>query len=65
MSYDAALQAFANDPIPLDYQKLISLASYWEFAGKRPETADPASQNHMTVLQSVATEARLLLGRRG
>ena len=65
MSYDEALQAFANDPGPLDYQRLTILASYWELGGKRPETADPASQTHMTMLQGVAAEARLLLGRRG
>ena len=64
MSYDAALQEFAKDDIPLDFQRLIILASYWEFSGKRPETADPASQNHMTVLQGIATEAKLLLGRK-
>jgi glyoxylase-like metal-dependent hydrolase (beta-lactamase superfamily II) len=65
MSYDEALQAFANDPIPLDYQRLIILASYWEFAGKRPETTDPVSQNHMTMLQGIAAEARLRLRRQG
>ena len=65
MSYDAALQAFANDAIPLDFQRLIILASYWEFTGKRPESTDPASQNHMTILQGIATEAKLLLGRKG
>jgi len=64
MSYDAALQTFARDDIPLDFQRLIILASYWEFTGKRPETADPASQNHMTLLQGIATEAKLLLGRK-
>ncbi len=65
MSYDAALQVFATDDIPLDFQRLIILASYFEFAGKRPESTDPASQNHMTLLQSIATEAKLLLGKRG
>jgi hypothetical protein len=65
MSYDAALQDFAKDDIPLDFQRLIILASYWEFTGKRPETIDPASQNHMTVLQGIATEAKLLLSRKG
>ena len=65
MSYDAALQAFADDAIPLDFQRLIILASYCEFTGKRPETADPASQSHMTLLQGIATEAKLLLGRKG
>ncbi len=62
MSFDAALQAFADDPIPLDFQRLIVLGSYWEFAGKRPETTDPASQSHMTMLQRIAAEARLRLG---
>src|SRR5512139_803214 len=65
MSYDAALQAFAEDAIPLDFQRLIILASYCEFTGKRPESTDPASQNHMTLLQGIATEAKLLLGRKG
>jgi hypothetical protein len=65
MSYDAALKAFADDAIPLDFQRLIILSSYWEFTGRRPESTDPASQNHMAVLQGVATEAKLLLSRRG
>ena len=65
MSYDEALQVFAKNDIPLDFQRLIVLASYWEFTGKRPETTDPASQTHMTLLQSIATEAKLLLGRKG
>jgi glyoxylase-like metal-dependent hydrolase (beta-lactamase superfamily II) len=60
MSYDAALQAFAEDDIPLDFQRLIILASYCEFTGKRPESTDPASQNHMTLLQDIATKAKLL-----
>jgi len=64
MSYDAALQAFAEDGIPLDFQRLTILASYWEFTGRRPETNDPASQNHMVLLQGIATEAKLLLGRK-
>jgi len=65
MSYDEALAAFADDGIPLDFQRLIVLSSYWEFSGQRPETADPASETHLTLLQSVATEAKLLFGRRG
>ena len=65
MSYDAALQTIADDAIPLDFQRLIILASYWEFTGKRPETTDPVSQNHMTMLQGIAAEARLRLGRQG
>ena len=65
MSYDEALAAFADDGIPLDFQRLIVLSSYWEFSGQRPETADPASETHLTLLQRVATEAKLLFGRRG
>jgi glyoxylase-like metal-dependent hydrolase (beta-lactamase superfamily II) len=65
MSYDAALQAFAYGAIPLDFQRLIILASYCEFTGKRPESTDPASQNHLTLLKGIATEAKLLLGRKG
>jgi glyoxylase-like metal-dependent hydrolase (beta-lactamase superfamily II) len=65
MSYDATLQAFADDAIPLDFQRMILLSSYWEFTGKRPESTDPASQNHLTLLQGIAVEAKLLLGRKG
>jgi glyoxylase-like metal-dependent hydrolase (beta-lactamase superfamily II) len=65
MSYDAALQAFAKDAIPLDFLRLMVLASYWEFTGQRPETVDPASRNHMTLLQGIATEAKLQLAGRG
>jgi len=65
MSYDAALQALAGDGIPLDFQRLIILASYWELTGKRPESTDPASQNHMNILQGIAAEAKLLQGRKG
>jgi glyoxylase-like metal-dependent hydrolase (beta-lactamase superfamily II) len=65
MSYDAALQALAGDGIPLDYLRLTILASYCEFTAKRPESADPASQNHMTLLQGIATEAKSLLDRKG
>jgi glyoxylase-like metal-dependent hydrolase (beta-lactamase superfamily II) len=65
MSYDEALQAFAADAIPLDFQRLIILSSYCELTGKRPESTDPTSQSHMTLLQGIATEAKLLLGRKG
>ncbi len=65
MSYDAALLVSADDDIPLDFQRLIILASYCELAGKLPERTDPASQNHLTLLQGIATEARLQLGRKG
>ena len=63
MSYDAALHATTTDHVPLDFRRLVVLASYCELTGRRPETADPASQTHMTVLQAVALEAQLLLGR--
>jgi glyoxylase-like metal-dependent hydrolase (beta-lactamase superfamily II) len=66
MSYDAALQALASDGIPLrDSQSMIILCSYCELTGKLPEGAGPAQQNHLTILQGIATEARLLLGRKG
>ena len=64
MTYDAALQAFAGDGTPLDSRRMILLYSYCEFTGKLPESADPARQNHMTLLQGIAAEARLVLGRR-
>ena len=65
LSYDAALQVFAGDGIPLDFQRLIISASYCEFTGKRPESNDPVSQNHLTLLQGIATEAKLLLAGNG
>ena len=65
LSYDAVLQGLAKDGSPLDSRRMILLASYWEFAGTRPESTDPASRNHVTLLQGVATEAKLLLGRNG
>ncbi len=60
MSYDAALQAFDDKGIPLDFQKMILLSSYCELTGQRPETTDPASQNHLSLLQGVAAEAKRL-----
>ncbi len=65
MSYDAALQALAGDGIRLDFQRMIILSSYCEFTGKLPESADPAGNSHLTVLQGIAMEAKLLLGRKG
>ena len=64
LTYDEALQALSGKGIPLEFQRLIILSSYWEFTGKRPESTDPASENHLTILQGVATEARRRLGRR-
>ena len=63
MSYDAARQAMTDVDIPLAFRRLIILACYCEFAGKLPETTDPASQNHLTLLQGIAAEATLLMGR--
>ncbi len=65
MSYDAALQAVAGDGAPLDSQRLMILYSYCEFTGALPESGDPARQNHMTLLQGIAGEATLALGRKG
>ncbi len=65
MSYQAALQALAVDGTLLDSQRLIILASYCEFTGEPPQRIDPAIQNHLTMLQGIATEAKQRLGRRG
>jgi hypothetical protein len=53
----------AGDSIPLNFQRMIILYSYCEFTGKLPERTDPASQNHMTILQGIATEAKRVLAR--
>ena len=63
LSYDAALQAVTDDDVPLAFRRLIILCSYCEFVGKLPETNDPASQNHLTLLQGIAAETTLLRGR--
>jgi hypothetical protein len=65
ISYDAALKALNDEGIPLDFQRMTILASYCKFTGKRPESTDRASQTHLTLLQGIATEAKLLLGRKG
>lgn len=65
MDYDAALEALARNDIPLDFQRAIILSCYCEFTGQFPTSTDPASRNHLTVLQGVATEAKLLMGRKG
>jgi hypothetical protein len=64
LSYDAALQTSAENGVPLNFQRLVVLSSYCEFTGKRPETLDPLSQNHMTILQGIANEAKLLGSKR-
>ena len=61
LSYDEALQAPPPDALSLDYRRLLVLASYWEFLGRRPETLEPASANHLLILQGVAHEARHFL----
>jgi hypothetical protein len=43
---------------------MIILASYCEFTGKRFESTDPASRDHLTLLQGIATEAKLLLAKK-
>ncbi len=63
LTYDQALHAFADGPAPLDFLRLIILASYWEFTGKRPDTTDPASQTHMSMLEAIAARARLMWGQ--
>ncbi len=63
LSYDEALRVFAEGGTPVDFERLVVLASYCELAGCRPATGETASQSHMAVLEAVAREARLLLGR--
>ena len=62
MTYDEALQSVTDDGAPLDFRRMIILSSYCEITGKLPESTDPASQNHLTLLQGIATEAKSLLG---
>ncbi len=50
MSYDEALRALAEDSIPLDFQRLILLASYWEFTGQRPESTPKGKLSSVTKL---------------
>ena len=62
IGYDAALEVFSQGEIPLDFQRMVVLSSYCEFAGKLPETSDPGSKNHLAMLQGIARQARLRLG---
>jgi len=65
LGYDAALQAFAGEGAPSDSQRMTVLCGYCELASRLPESADPARQDHLILLQGIAAEARLALGRRG
>lgn len=65
LGYDEALQAVGDDPMPADFRRMILLASYCEFTGKHPESADLASRDHFSLLQGIAAEARRRLGRAG
>ncbi len=65
LGYDEALQTAADDPMPADFRRMILLAAYCEFAGQRPESADPGSRDHFSLLQGIAAEARRRLGRQG
>jgi glyoxylase-like metal-dependent hydrolase (beta-lactamase superfamily II) len=65
LGYDEALEAFAGSGAPSDSQRMMVLYSYCELAGTLPESAEPARQNHFILLQGIAAEARLLLGRKG
>jgi glyoxylase-like metal-dependent hydrolase (beta-lactamase superfamily II) len=63
LGYDAALQAFAGDGAPTTSQRMTVLYGYCELTGRLPESCDPARQDHFTLLQGIAAEARLALGR--
>ncbi len=64
LNYDAALQTLAEDGLSLDFQRLVILSSYSEFSGTQPESTDPAGPDHLTILQSIAAEAKLLLSKK-
>ncbi len=64
LSYDAVLEAVVGDRPPLESERMTVLHSYCELAGRLPESADPASRDHMDLLRGVAAEARLALERR-
>ncbi len=64
LSYDAALEAVVGDRPPLESERMTVLYGYCELAGRLPESADPASRDHMDLLHGVAAEARLALERR-
>jgi glyoxylase-like metal-dependent hydrolase (beta-lactamase superfamily II) len=59
LSYDAALKAVVGDETPRESERMTVLYSYCELAGQLPESADPASRNHMDLLHGIAAEARL------
>jgi len=65
LSYDAALKAVVGDATPRESERMMVLYSYCEFTGRLPESADPASRNHMDLLHGIAAEARMALSERG
>ncbi len=65
LGYDEALAAFAGSGAPSDSQRMMVLYSYCELLGRMPEGRDPERQDHFALLEGIAAEARLALGRRG
>lgn len=62
LTYDQALRVFAEEEAPLGFTRLALLASWMELSGRHPETADPASRDHLALLQGLAAEARQAWG---
>ena len=46
LSYYSALQVLAGDDMPSDSQRLILLASYWEFTGTRSGISGKTTQQN-------------------
>jgi len=65
LGYDEALEAFAGSGTPSDSQRMMVLYAYCELLGRMPESRDPARQDHYALLEGIAAEARLALGRPG
>lgn len=61
LSYDEAMQTFADSPLPAEFMRPTLLSGYWEWAGRMPASRNQADTNHLQVLSCVARRAELLL----
>ncbi|HOO78504.1 MAG TPA: MBL fold metallo-hydrolase [bacterium] len=61
LSYDEAMEALSDDPLPAEFIRPTLLSGYREWAGKMPACGDPADTDHMRILSRVARRAELLL----
>ena len=60
LSYDEAMQTFADSPLPSEWIRPTLLSGYCEWAGRIPESRNQADTNHLQVLRCLARRVELL-----